>query len=308
MKNYTTTELEQKTSEFINHLITTKNIDGKTQKAYKCDLNLFFRWLKEMNFNYIDQENLYNYINHLISEKRVKSSTVKRKYCTFKSFFTYCDYDHILTKKISLKSERKLPKVLCTNEINSLFKVLYNEANKKRKDTLKAITLRNIGMIEILFSTGIRIAELSSIQIADFNFEEKSILIQGKGKKERYVYISNLEVIKAVRKWMDVRTLLSPSCNNLFVNKYGNPLSIYGIENMFYKYRDQAKINPNATPHYLRHTFATQLLENGADLRSVQELLGHSKISTTEIYTEVCINRKKIVLDKYCPRHNVSIL
>lgn len=308
MKNYTTTELELKINEFINHLITTKNIDIKTQKAYKCDLNLFFKWSYVNNIKYIDQEYLYNYINTLIIEKKLKSSTVKRKYCTFKSFFIYCDYEHILTKKISLKSERKLPKILCNKEINSLFQVLYNETTKQRKSTLKAITLRNIGMIEILFSTGIRIAELSNIKISDFNLEEKSILIQGKGKKERYVYISNLEVIKAVKKWLGVRNLLSPNCNNLFVNKYGNPLSIYGIENMFYKYRDLADINPSATPHYLRHTFATQLLENGADLRSVQELLGHSKISTTEIYTEVCINRKKIVLDKYCPRHNVSIV
>ncbi len=191
-------------------------------------------------------------------------------------------------------------------EVNSLFEVLYNETCKKRKNTLEAITLRNISMIEILFSTGIIISELSNIKICDFNFEDKSILIHGKGRKERYVYISNDAVIKAVRSWIKVRKYLLPECSNLFINKYGNPLSIYGIENVFYKYRDLANINPKATPHYLRHTFATQLLENGADLRSVQELLGHSKISTTEIYTEVCIKRKKVVLDKYCPRHNVS--
>lgn len=127
------------------------------------------------------------------------------------------------------------------------------------------------------------------------------------------LYISSTEVIDIITQWINKRDYFNPKTEHLFINKYGNKLSIYGIENIFYKYRDLSGINPAATPHYLRHTFATQLLENGADLRSVQELLGHSRISTTEIYTEICVEHKKKVLMNFNLRNkfnptNINIL
>ena len=157
----------------------------------------------------------------------------------------------------------------------------------------------------MLFSLGLRIEEASNIELEDIDLIYKTLLIHGKGKKERLLYISSDIVIKKINDWIKVRNNLVSESNYLFTNKYGDQLSIYGIENLFYKYRDTAKINKKATPHYLRHTFATMMLENGADLRSLQVILGHSQISTTEIYTQVTIERKKAVLLQCDPRNRI---
>lgn len=129
------------------------------------------------------------------------------------------------------------------------------------------------------------------------------MLIHGKGNKERLLYLSSAETIKNIKKWLDIRS--NHLSNYLFLNRYGNPLTIHDIKDIFYKYRDLSKINPNSTHHYLRHTFATNLLINGADIRSVQEILGHSNISITEIYTEISINRKQEVLTKFNYRNSI---
>lgn len=129
------------------------------------------------------------------------------------------------------------------------------------------------------------------------------MLIHGKGRKERLLFLSSSETINNIKKWLDIR---SNHLNNyLFLNRYGNSLTIHSIEDIFYKYRDLSKINPFSTPHYLRHTFATNLLINGADIRSVQEILSHSNISTTEIYTEISLIRKQQVLSKFNYRNNL---
>ncbi len=157
-------------------------------------------------------------------------------------------------------------------------------------------TTRNIAIIELLLCLGIRIGELSNIDVSDVNQFDQTILIKGKGKKERLLYISNTTVLSRLKDWINLRSDMNPNCQALFLNKYGTRLSIYSIENIFYKYRDHAQLKNKATPHFLRHTFATNLLSNGADLRSVQEILGHSSVMTTQIYTEVSTERKKQVL------------
>jgi integrase/recombinase XerC/integrase/recombinase XerD len=131
-------------------------------------------------------------------------------------------------------------------------------------------------------------------------------LIHGKGRKQRILFISSEQVLKKIEEWLSVRDEFAPSTDHVFVNKYGKQISIFSIENIFYKYRDIAKVDGKSTAHFLRHTFATSLLENGADIREVQELLGHSSISTTEIYTEVSVERKKQVLSKFNARNLID--
>ena len=125
--------------------------------------------------------------------------------------------------------------------------------------------------------------------------------------KERLLYISSMEVREKMARWLEIREEMAPSDHAVFLNKYGDRISIYGIEKIFYKYRDMAGITSEATPHSLRHSFATQLLNNGAGIRDVQELLGHKSIVTTQIYTEVTLNRKKFVLEKYNGRNFLNI-
>lgn len=164
---------------------------------------------------------------------------------------------------------------------------------------------RNLALIDILVSTGIRVAEASAISISDISLSERVILIHGKGRKQRLIYISCPQTWDNLMEWIKQRQISNPSTDKLFLNRYGEQISIHGIEYIFNSLRKSCGINPKATPHYLRHTFATNLLVNGADLRSVQEILGHSSISTTEIYTEVTVERKKHVLKKYNYRNNI---
>ena len=297
---------------YINQLITqlkiTKNLQEQTLKAYSSDITNFFNYI---NKETIEQIDILNYINYLFDEKKLKDRSIKRKIISLKIYFNFLEDNSIIktnpfTKlKFKFKQEKKLPKTLQKNEVKKLLETVYNELNSSITPYKKFETIRNISLLEILISTGIRIQEASSITLNDISLQEKTIIIHGKGRKERQLFILNKYVLSSLKNWLTIRKTSSPKCNNIFINKYGNPLSIHSIENIFRKYKTLSNINIKATPHYLRHTFATNLLTNGADLRSVQEILGHSSISTTQIYLEISSNRKKQVLQKYNYRNNL---
>ena len=154
-----------------------------------------------------------------------------------------------------------------------------------------------------MISTGIRIGEAAALTLNDIIVPERTLLIHGKGRKQRLIYISSPVT------WNRLSTLIKErkksDDGHLFVNRYGRPLTIHGIEDIYEKYIKKAKLTTKSTPHYLRHTFATNLLANGADLRSVQEILGHASVATTQIYTEVTTNRKIQVLKKFNYRNKL---
>lgn len=157
--------------------------------------------------------------------------------------------------------------------------------------------------MDLLISTGIRIGEAAAITLDDIILQEHTILIHGKGRKQRLIYISSSITWDRLKMLIKQRQKLDSK--HLFVNRYGNPLSIHGIEGIYKKYVKKAQITTKSTPHYLRHTFATNLLANGADLRSVQEILGHASVATTQIYTEVTTARKKQILKKFNYRNKL---
>lgn len=297
---------------YINQLITqlkiTKNLQEQTLKAYSSDITNFLNYI---NKETIEQIDILNYINYLFDEKKLKDQSIKRKIISLKIYFIFLEDNSIIKTnpfnklKFKFKQEKKLPKTLQKNEVKKLLETTYNELNSSKTTYKKFETIRNISLLEILISTGIRIQEASLITLNDISLQEKTIIIHGKGRKERQLFILNKYVLSSLKNWLTIRKTSSPKCNNIFINKYGNPLSIHSIENIFRKYKTLSNINIKATPHYLRHTFATNLLTNGADLRSVQEILGHSSISTTQIYLEISSNRKKQVLQKYNYRNNL---
>ena len=164
---------------------------------------------------------------------------------------------------------------------------------------------RNFALVDILISTGIRIAEASEISLSDIIISEHVILIHGKGKKQRLIYISCPQTWANLKSWLKLRETRATQTDKVFVNRYGNQLSIHGIEYIYKTLTISAEVSIHSTPHYLRHTFATNLLANGADLRSVQEILGHSSVSTTEIYTEVSTQRKKQVMNRFNYRNKL---
>ena len=290
-------------SKFINYLQATKNLSYTTLKAYSSDLNQFFKY--EQN---ILEPDICAFISYLSNQLKLKDTSIRRKIITLKNFYKYLiDSEVIATSpfkklKFRFKQERKLPKTLTISEISKILKCFDIENTSLTTFALKEY-IRNAALIDLLISTGIRIGEAAAITLNDITASEHTILIHGKGRKQRLIYISSpvtWDRIKAL-----VKERKNSNCANLFVNRYGQPLSIHGIEDIYKKYVKKAQITTKSTPHYLRHTFATNLLANGADLRSVQEILGHSSVATTQIYTEVTTARKKQVLKKFNYRNKL---
>ena len=290
-------------SKFITYLMVTKNLSTKTLSAYKSDLSQFFSY--EVNVLHPD---ICAFVAHLSTELHLKDTSIRRKIITLKCFYDYLLYiDEIASSpftrlKFKFKQEQKLPKTLSINEVTRLLNCFNIDISTLSPFAQKEYT-RDAALLDLLICTGIRIGEAATITLEDINISEHTLLIHGKGRKQRLIYISSpitwnrvYALVKERKKVNDI---------HLFVNRYGQPITIHGIEDIYKKYIQKAKINAKSTPHYLRHTFATNLLANGADLRSVQEILGHASVATTQIYTEVTTNRKKQVLKKFNYRNKL---
>lgn len=302
--------LEKHLNSFIVEIKNTKNLSSKSIKAYYSDILNFIKFINEQDDKLINSKNLIKYIDSLRTLKKLKDSSIKRKIISLKIFTQYLyDYSFIDTYpfqrlKFKYKAEHALPKTLTIEEVKKLLNCITSSFSLTSSNFKIFEGTRDLAIIDLLISTGIRIGEICSIKLDDINITDKTLLIHGKGRKERLLFLSSSETINNIKKWLDIR---SNHLNNyLFLNRYGNSLTIHSIEDIFYKYRNLSKINPHSTPHYLRHTFATNLLINGADIRSVQEILGHSNIATTEIYTEISINRKQEILSKYNFRNSLK--
>jgi tyrosine recombinase xerC len=298
-------------NNFITEIKSTKNLSNKSIKAYQLDIADFTIFIQKNNLTKIDSTTILSYINTLNSIRNLKDTTIKRKIISLKLFTTFLYDNQIIDVypfyklKFKYKKEYKLPKILSIEEVKKLLYAVSSSFSSHDSSFKIFEGIRDMAIIDLLISTGIRIGELSLIQLEDINLYDKTILIHGKGRKQRFIYLSSDETLLNIQKWINLRSKSIHNVNNLFINRYGNSLSIHSIENIFSKYRKLAHINPSATPHYLRHTFATNLLSNGADIRSVQEILGHANISTTEIYTEVSMTRKQEVLTKYNYRNKL---
>ena len=294
--------------KFIQLVRSTKNLSEKTITAYKSDLNDFNSFI---NNHELSNESILQYIQELTITRRLKDTTINRKLIVLKIFFeylhskNYIESNYFSSHQFKFKKEKRLPKTLAIKETSKLLSCVTEQSINANSDFEKWKTSRNLALIDILISTGIRIAEAANITINDIIGSERVILIHGKGRKQRLIYISCPETWNNITLWIKMRKTRSTNTNMLFVNRYGEPISIHGIEYIYNSLKMQSGININSTPHYLRHTFATNLLANGADLRSVQEILGHSSVSTTEIYTEVTTKRKKQVLNKYNYRNKL---
>ena len=293
--------------EFLNVIQSTKNLSDKTIIAYRSDLSDFSDFV---NGKVYDDTTILRYVNHLIHERKLKDSTIKRKLIVLKMFFEYLydqryiEQNYYQSHTFKFKKEKRLPKTLSIKEVSKLLVSLRDQNSKAKSPYAVWKSIRNLALIDILISTGIRIAEASEISLSDIIMADHVILIHGKGRKQRLIYISCQQTWANLTKWLKLRSSKENNTDKVFVNRYGNQLGIHGIEYIYKTVTAAAGLQTHSTPHYLRHTFATNLLANGADLRFVQELLGHASVSTTEIYTEVTAKRKKQVMDKLNYRNN----
>lgn len=306
-------ELTAYIEQYQVYLSVERNLSLKSIKAYLSDLKGLIGWLEAQSQLTLTKDTLQNYLRTLMREAVLKDITIKRKYICFKAFFNYLVQQGVVTVSPltdfgkHFKTAKRIPKTLSLTEVETLLNYPKQHIKALKSDFRRSICTRNDAIIELLYVIGIRIGELVAINVEHIDLTEQTILIFGKGRKERLLYISSQDVVEKIKAWLHLRDAFNPKTNALFVNKYGNRLSIYSIEDIFYKYRDLTGINKKATPHYLRHSFATHLLNNGADLRSVQEILGHTNVSTTQIYTEVSVERKKDVLSRFNPRNRLEL-
>lgn len=301
-------DIKSSTQEFLTIVQTTKNLSANTLAAYQSDLKDFSIFLTQSEF---DEKIVIKYVEHLSQIRRLKDSTVKRKLIVLKMYFAflaknnYIDRNYFEIHPFRFKQERRLPKTLAPKEIRTMLDLAQSQNVDAGTSFARWRTARNLALLDILVSTGIRIAEASNISLQDLIRSERTILIHGKGGKQRLIYISCQQTWNNLKQWLRYRGMRVTNTDKVFVNRLGDQLGIHGIEYIFKTLKCATAINPQATPHYLRHTFATRLLSNGADLRSVQEILGHSSVAVTEIYTEVSVNRKKQVLNKYNYRNKL---
>lgn len=295
-------KMESYVNQFINYLDVERGLAQNTLESYGRDLHQFENYLQIGNMGMLKDSNrstIITYLSSLQSKGRAVS-TISRNLAAIKSFYQYLVRERYLendpaAKLESPKIEKKLPKVLTISEVEELL---------KQPSSLLPTGLRDKAMLELLYATGIRVSELISLNISDINLEMGYIKCYGKGAKERIIPLGSIAV-KCVQDYLNkgrsklIRTYEEAA---LFVNHHGNRLTRQGFWKIIKKYAHEAAIDKEITPHTLRHSFATHLLENGADLRSVQKMLGHADISTTQIYTHVTNNHLKEVYDKTHPR------
>ena len=281
---------EEVLDNFFKVLKSEYNYSFYTIKNYKLDLTLFFDFLNKSNINYLylNKDNVLAYLKYL-DKMNLKNSTISRRISALRTFYNYLMNEGLINSNIFLnvknpKLEKKLPNYLNYTEMEELLESI----DIKNDEGLKRRLL-----IEMFYSTGCRVSEIINIKVKDIDFLNKKIRIMGKGSKERIVYYGDY-----AKKYLD--KYLSKGLNKeyLFVNKHGDKYTVEEIELIVKDIMKHLSIKTHVTPHTLRHTFATHLLNNGADIRSVQELLGHSNLSTTGIYTHVSSDRLKEVYFK----------
>ncbi len=304
------TSIESLIRSYLNHCRFEKGLDGKTLKAYKIDLLQYVTYAKEEN-NVFIKETLQSYIVYLHSRYKVK--TVKRKIASLKAFFNYLEYEDLISEnpfsklRIKLHEPFLLPRTIPLASIDALLRCAYQQASEKSKDRYGyRANLRDIAILELLFATGMRVSELCSLRSENVNLAEESIKIYGKGSKERIIQIGNQEVLLAVKTYYDAFSEQIENTGHFFINRLGNQLSDQSVRFMITKYCQAAGILQHITPHMFRHSFATLLLEEDVDIRYIQQLLGHSSIVTTQIYTHVTSKKQRDILTTKHPRNKIT--
>lgn len=288
-------------NKFVIYLKDEKNYSDYTITNYSIDIEEFYVFLKKENITRlqdVDYKVLRKYLNYM-TENKYSNKTISRKLSSLRTFFKYLVKKEIINDNPMIlisnpKEEKKLPKYLNYGEIEKILEMPNKETT---------LGLRNACILEILYSTGIRVSELVNLKIRDIDFYNKKIRVLGKGNKERIVLFGNRCENLLERYIKESRAVLNKKkVEYLFLNNLGQNISVRSIENTIDKIEKEACLKFSISPHVFRHTFATHLLDNGADLNSVKELLGHENLNTTAIYTHVSNERLRKVYLECHPR------
>lgn len=288
-----------------------KRLDEKTLKAYRIDLRQCGEYFSENGITDISVELLEDYIAKL--HQAYKPKTVKRKIASMKALFHYLEYKEILDKNpfnkmfLKFREPTRLPKVIPLSVVETLLSTAYKNYDSARTMYQKRNVLRDVAVLELLFATGMRISELCSLKPDNVNLSDRTVLIYGKGAKERRVQIGNADVLKVLEEYFQSFHDEIQKCGHFFSNQNGTALSDQAVRRMINRYTSLASVEMHITPHMFRHTFATSLLEADVDIRYIQEMLGHSSINVTQIYTHVSLSKQRDILTTKHPRNGFEV-
>lgn len=287
--------------EYINYIYIEKKLSSNTKDAYKRDLISFSSYLNDKEISKINSSDIKSYIKHL-NDIKDKDRTIARKIVSVRTFFDYLMMNKIIKEnpceKIeSPKLRKSLPKVLSIEDVNKLLSLKANTP----------LEYRNKAMIELMYDAGLRVSELVNLEVNNINLKDCYVRCFGKGKKERIVPLGDIAV-EVLDKYINIyrdSLLKGYFTDKLFISSYGKGITRQGFFKILKSEAKKAGITKEFSPHTLRHSFATHLLEYGADLSSISELLGHENIKTTQIYTHISNNKKRKDYEEYHPRNKM---
>lgn len=299
-------DLSKNIAKFIKYLNNEKRYPNTTITSYTKDLDNYYGFImaKKINYQTITKEEIRSYLKYL-DELKYSKSTISRILSTLRHFYTYLVTNNIVkTNQFKLirnpKEDKKLPNFLQSDELDKIFSSI---------DTSTPLGLRNRLIIELLYATGLRVSEITSLKIEDIDINNREIRVYGKGGKERIALFGDYAK-KYLNEYLSTarnELLNVKSSKYLLINHNGEELTSRGVEYIIDEIVKECALKHNISPHVLRHTFATDMLNNGADLKSVQELLGHSSLSTTQIYTHITNERLRSVYLKSFPRQHERV-
>ncbi|MCY3624932.1 MAG: tyrosine recombinase XerC [Candidatus Dadabacteria bacterium] len=289
--------MNELTESFIKHLSYERNYSEHTVKAYRGDLENFRDFLvrEEKKIEDTDIATINAYVSTLYGKN--SPSSVERKVSAIRSFFSYLVRKGLVAQNPAKlvrtpRKEKRLPIFLSVDEVFNLVDVKDSGKNPLR--------VRDRAILELLYSSGLRASELAGATLADLSMGEAVIRVRGKGNKERIVPVGS-KALFALGEYLDIRGKLKPSSSHVFLNSRGGGITTRSLARIIKKYGLVSGISKNVSPHVLRHSFATHLLAGGADLRAIQEMLGHASLSTTQRYTHLSVERIMEVYDKTHP-------
>lgn len=299
--------LPSQMQRFLNHCKIRKALNDKTIKAYKIDLRQFAQFTD----NKFSKDVICQYIDML--HEKYKPKTIKRKIASVKAFTHYLIIEEVIEINpfnkidISFKEPTMLPKTIPLNVINSILAHAYDSLSQVKTEYQKRCTTRDIAVLEILFATGARVSEICNLNPSSVDLTNHTIKIFGKGSKERMIQIENPDVLKALQEYYILFQEDIKSSGFFFVNKLHTRLTEQSVREIICKYTAMTEYDIHVTPHMFRHSFATLLLEEDVDIRYIQKLLGHSSITTTQIYTYVAMSKQKEILSTKHPRNRIKV-
>ncbi|WP_333636858.1 tyrosine-type recombinase/integrase [Ruminococcus sp.] len=292
--------------EFMNYCRYHKKLSDKTIRAYKIDLSQYGDFSNELS-----KQALWDYIEYL--NKKYKPKTAKRKLATLKAFIHFLllqdliDFNPFDKLETTIKEPLLLPKTIPLGVIAKLISFSYQQIVFAKSDYQIRSAVRNTAILELLFATGARVAEICTLRSDNVDLLGNSVKFYGKGSKERIIPIENFAVLSILRKYHSLFEKEIPDSGYFFVNKLGRRMTEQSVRNMINFYCKQCGVDMHITPHMFRHSFATLLLEEDVDIRYIQRMLGHSSITTTQIYTHVTSAKQKEILKTKHPRNKLNI-